>query len=596
MSVLRYLIPTLALALGATAESRNFELDLTWQTAAPDGFARQMILVNGQFTGPRIEVNEGDDVTIKVMNNLPYSTTVHYHGIEQLNTPWSDGVPGVTQRPIQPGGSFEYKWKATQYGAYWYHAHWEGLIEDGLYGPITIHPAASHQKPFSLISSDGAAINAMEKAEKKVVPLLLADHRHMISDEANKLSAAANIQFSCYDSFLFNGKGSVTCRTPEEIDALLTQERKDVLANIAGSRMTDKACIPAAIVARGQGDLSKVPPGVFDGCAPSDGGQEVFKVEKSNCDTEKWVAFDIIGAYHLHTAMFSIDNHSMWVYAMDGAYVLPQEVDAIPVTNGDRYSILVKYKQQGDFAIRAASVIATQMLSGTALLQWREKGQPEPQIVPSAPWVRDNGQPVSRDVRVFRQALAKPYPPISIPRNGDVLHKFYMHTSGGSYFWALNDTVLLPKDYENDTPVLFNVQANENEPTLVSTQNGQWVDMVFQVVNSPQPPHPIHKHGDKMFLLGSGSGNFTWNSIEEAVAANSTGWNLNDPPRRDGFATPNAINGPTWMAVRYLVNNPGAWLLHCHIQNHIMGGMSAIIQDGVNAWPVTPKEYVNYSS
>ncbi|EFQ31449.1 multicopper oxidase [Colletotrichum graminicola M1.001] len=594
MSVLRYLLPTLALALGAIAESRNFELDLTWQTASPDGFAREMILVNGQFTGPRIEVTEGDDVTIKVHNNLPYSTTVHYHGIEQLNTPWSDGVPGVTQRAIPPGGSFVYQWKATQYGAYWYHAHWESLIEDGLFGPITIHPAASHQKPFSLISSDGAAINAMEKAEKKVVPLVLSDHRHMISEEVTKYSSAANIQFSCYDSFLFNGKGKVTCRTPEEIDALLTQERKDVLANLAGARMTDKACIPAAIVARGQGDLSKVPPGVFEGCQPSDGGQETFKVEKSNCDTEKWVAFDIIGAYHLHTAMFSIDNHSMWVYAMDGAYVLPQEVEAIPVTNGDRYSVLVKYKQQGDFSIRAASVIATQMLSGTALLQWREKGQPEPQIVPSAPWVRDNGQPVSRDVRVFRQALAKPYPPISIPRNGDVLHKFNMHTSGGSYFWALNETVLLPADYENDNPVLFSLNTNENDPTIVSTKNGTWVDMVFQVVNSPQPPHPIHKHGNKMFLLGSGAGNFTWNSIEEAVAANSTGWNLNDPPRRDGFATPNAINGPTWMAVRYLVDNPGAWLLHCHIQSHIQGGMSAIIQDGINAWPVTPQEFVNY--
>ncbi|KAK1589870.1 multicopper oxidase [Colletotrichum navitas] len=594
MSVLRYLLPTLALALGAIAESRNFELNLTWETASPDGFARKMILINGQFTGPRIEATEGDDITIKVQNNLPYSTTVHYHGIEQLDTPWSDGVPGVTQRPIPPGGSFVYQWKATQYGAYWYHAHWESLIEDGLFGPITIHPAASHQKPFSLISSDGAAINAMEKAEKKVVPLVLSDHRHMISEEVTKLSAAANIQFSCYDSFLFNGKGKVTCRTPEEIDALLTPERKDVLANLAGARMTDKACIPAAIIARGQGDLSKVPPGVFDGCQPSDGGQETFKVEKSNCDTEKWVAFDIVGAYHLHTAMFSIDNHSMWVYAMDGAYVLPQEVEAIPVTNGDRYSVLVKYKQQGDFTIRADSVIATQMLSGTALLQWREKGQPEPQIVPSAPWVADNGMPVSSAVRVFRQALAKPYPPIPIPRNGNVLHKFFMHTSGGSYFWALNETVLLPADYENDTPVLFSVNTNENDPTIVSNKNGTWVDMVFQVVNSPQPPHPIHKHGNKMFLLGSGTGNFTWNSIEEAVAANSTGWNLIDPPRRDTFATPNAIDNPTWMAVRYLVNNPGAWLLHCHIQSHIQGGMSAIIQDGIDAWPVTPQEYLNY--
>lgn len=80
MSVLRYLLPTLTLALGAIAESRNIQLDLTWETASPDGFARKMILVNGQFPGPRIELTEGDDVTVKVTNNIPYPATVHYHG------------------------------------------------------------------------------------------------------------------------------------------------------------------------------------------------------------------------------------------------------------------------------------------------------------------------------------------------------------------------------------------------------------------------------------------------------------------------------------------------------------------------------------
>lgn len=80
MSVLRYILPTLALALGAIADAKSFTLDLTWETASPDGFERKMILVNKQFTGPRIEITEGDDVTIKVNNNLPYATTVHYHG------------------------------------------------------------------------------------------------------------------------------------------------------------------------------------------------------------------------------------------------------------------------------------------------------------------------------------------------------------------------------------------------------------------------------------------------------------------------------------------------------------------------------------
>ncbi len=66
-----------------------------------------------------------------------------------LGSPWSDGTPGITQRTITPGSSFQYKWKATQYGAYWYHAHEGGLIGDGQYGPIIIRPTDEHTLPFS---------------------------------------------------------------------------------------------------------------------------------------------------------------------------------------------------------------------------------------------------------------------------------------------------------------------------------------------------------------------------------------------------------------------------------------------------------------
>jgi FtsP/CotA-like multicopper oxidase with cupredoxin domain len=98
----------------------RFEVDLTWGPLAPDGFSRNTILTNGQFPGPPLEVDEGDDVEFFVNNNLPFAVTIHFHGIEQLNTPWSDGVPGLSQRPIQPGESFVYRWNANQYGTYWY--------------------------------------------------------------------------------------------------------------------------------------------------------------------------------------------------------------------------------------------------------------------------------------------------------------------------------------------------------------------------------------------------------------------------------------------------------------------------------------------
>ena len=60
---------------------RLFELILTWGKGAPDGFERDMILINDQFPGPTLEMNQGDDVEILVHNQLPFNTTIHYHGI-----------------------------------------------------------------------------------------------------------------------------------------------------------------------------------------------------------------------------------------------------------------------------------------------------------------------------------------------------------------------------------------------------------------------------------------------------------------------------------------------------------------------------------
>ena len=120
------------------------------------------------------------------------------------------------------------------------------------------------------------------------------------------------------------------------------------------------------------------------------------------------------------------------------------------------------------------------------------------------------------------------------------------------------------------------------------------VDLVFEAGEVPMPPHPMHKHGNKMYLIGHGEGAFEWASVAEAAEAQPELFNLVDPPRRDAFSTPNAAEGPAWMAVRYHVENPGPWLLHCHIQNHMSGGMSIVILDGVDAWPEVPEEYLNY--
>lgn len=36
------------------------------------------------------------------------------------DTPWSDGVPGLSQTPIEPGESYVYRFTAYPPGQYWY--------------------------------------------------------------------------------------------------------------------------------------------------------------------------------------------------------------------------------------------------------------------------------------------------------------------------------------------------------------------------------------------------------------------------------------------------------------------------------------------
>ncbi|KAJ5165528.1 Multicopper oxidase type 2 [Penicillium coprophilum] len=122
---------------------------------------REMIFMNNQFSGPELHIDR-----FVLHNYMPSNTTIQFHGVEQRNTPWSDGVPGPTQKPIQPGRSWTYRLIAYQYGTYWYHAHARGDVSDDLYGPIKINPGPDVPQPFHLISNNMQDIEAMQKAEK----------------------------------------------------------------------------------------------------------------------------------------------------------------------------------------------------------------------------------------------------------------------------------------------------------------------------------------------------------------------------------------------------------------------------------------------
>ncbi|KAI9663663.1 MAG: hypothetical protein M1821_007153 [Bathelium mastoideum] len=123
-----------------TGVTKYYDFTISNVTLKPDGVPRDMLVVNGQFPGPTIEANWGDEIQVTVHNNLPTEgTALHWHGLLQQGTPWEDGVPGVSQCPIAPGSSFTYRFKADLYGSSWYHSHYSAQYNAGLEGPMIIH-------------------------------------------------------------------------------------------------------------------------------------------------------------------------------------------------------------------------------------------------------------------------------------------------------------------------------------------------------------------------------------------------------------------------------------------------------------------------
>ena len=106
------------------------------------GNDKLMITVNGTVPGPTLRVPAGNRVQVTVINNIfDDASVVHWHGMQQRGTPYMDGVVGVTQCPISnsPGyNTMVYDFLPDRAGTFWYHGHYNGQYPDGLYGPLII--------------------------------------------------------------------------------------------------------------------------------------------------------------------------------------------------------------------------------------------------------------------------------------------------------------------------------------------------------------------------------------------------------------------------------------------------------------------------
>jgi len=96
---------------------------------------------NGQVPGPTIEARVGDTLVVQLKNSLPEPTTIHWHG---LRVPANMDGTEMTQHPVEPGASFEYRFRLPDAATFWYHPHINETeqMERGLYGALVVRSLA----------------------------------------------------------------------------------------------------------------------------------------------------------------------------------------------------------------------------------------------------------------------------------------------------------------------------------------------------------------------------------------------------------------------------------------------------------------------
>ena len=96
---------------------------------------------DGTAPGPPIRIRQGEEVKVRLINNLPQPTSIHWHGVRVPNI--MDGVPGLTQDAVAPGERFDYVFTPPDAGTFWYHPHIQTYeqVARGLYGILIVEEA-----------------------------------------------------------------------------------------------------------------------------------------------------------------------------------------------------------------------------------------------------------------------------------------------------------------------------------------------------------------------------------------------------------------------------------------------------------------------
>ncbi|CAJ0638717.1 12762_t:CDS:2, partial [Entrophospora sp. SA101] len=549
-------------------------------TYAPlkDDPKRMAIHGNGVYPLPTIICDPGDLMRIRIINNIVSTTkrsnkrkrdyisnnnftdldviskdnidafTIHFHGILQHNYNFAvnetgktiinglaDGVPFITQLPTLPGQNYLYEFSidAKQAGTFFYHSHWA----------------------LSAITGHGAFI---------------------VRD------TTPPTDYGAFEEFPYG--------VTDEPFILMLSDLWTNSDQVLLKGVTDPNNFTAV------GDPSEI---LIDDNLK---GDSVFQVEAS-----KTYRIRVIGATSVETIVLVqlinliIPNYSFLPNKeVEGSFVKPVVVDSLEVAPGQRYSVLVTADQPpGDYniygEIRLREELPTSGKNATAILRYVNSATP-PSGIPVLP---EQSPPITFEML----ADVEPIPTKAADRTIVLVQRQNATiTAKGGRIVRININGVVFEDFS--TPILLDLitgirpkvidynalDVNGYDATRKSypLKKNEVIDLVFQSTISSAGGceyHPWHLHGHKFWEITHGPGLYP-NGLDKTKIAKlpvtrDTTTVYADPPSE----TAKEGDGCGWRLVRFVADNPGAWIVHCHIAPHMLMGMMAVFEEAVEELP-----------
>ncbi|KAF9444257.1 multicopper oxidase [Macrolepiota fuliginosa MF-IS2] len=258
---------------------------------------------------------------------------------------------------------------------------------------------------------------------------------------------------------------------------------------------------------------------------------------------------------------FSIDGHTMTIIEVDGINVQPLTVDSIQIFAGQRYSFVLNANQPiGNYWVRAEPNIGTTGFVGgvnSAILRYIFAPNKDPtttQTPSTNPLLETNLVPLTNPGAPGGSA------PADVPINLAIVFDFV------SRRFSVNGATFTPPE---TLPVLLQILSGTTaaqdllpKGSVYTLPRGKVIEITMPG-GSPGSPHPIHLHGHAFDVIRS---------------AGSTKYNYVNPVRRDVVSIGDATDNVT---IRFRTDNPGPWILHCHIDWHLDLGLAIVLAEDV---------------